>query len=74
MNNPSISAAVVSGKQETNVAGLATINVDFSMVKVEPPVSFRALGGALSTNRRQAAEEGLQHVTARNWELFSLRF
>ncbi|EXJ61764.1 hypothetical protein A1O7_02194 [Cladophialophora yegresii CBS 114405] len=65
MNTPSISAALVSGKQETNLAGLATINFDFSLVKVEPPLEYRGLGACLSKDRREVAENGLQHVTAR---------
>ncbi|OCT49775.1 hypothetical protein CLCR_07428 [Cladophialophora carrionii] len=65
MNISSISAALISGKQETNLAGPATIKFDFSLVKIESPLEYRGLGACLSKERRKVAENGLQHVTAR---------
>lgn len=59
-----IHAAYASAVQETNV-GLANINFDFSLLKLEAPAEYRGLGAALSTKRRSAAEHGTTHVTAR---------
>lgn len=58
------SASLVQGTQETTLA-LANANFDFSLIKIEAPVEYRALGAHLSTARRQTAEEGTIHVTAR---------
>ncbi|KAI9756773.1 MAG: hypothetical protein M1835_000706 [Candelina submexicana] len=43
----------------------AHINFDFSLVRLEAPPEFTGLGTSLSTLRRQSAEEGPLHVTAR---------
>ncbi|KAH6714304.1 hypothetical protein BKA61DRAFT_58103 [Leptodontidium sp. MPI-SDFR-AT-0119] len=59
-----LTAAFVSGTQETTVA-LASLNFDFSLVKVEAPMEFQGLGAALSSRRRESAEDGLTHTTAR---------
>ncbi len=64
MNNPSVSGALVAGRLETNLA-LATVNFDFSLIKVQPPPEFRELGASLSKKRQELAEDGIQHVTAR---------
>ena len=44
---------------------LANINFDFSLLKLEPPAEFTAIGSALSTARRTAAEDGVMHSTFR---------
>jgi hypothetical protein len=59
-----LSAAALSATQETTFA-LASINFDFSLQKVEPPQEFRELGACLSKKRREIAEDGFQHITAR---------
>jgi len=44
---------------------LANINFDFSIVKVEPPQEFHDLGKHLTQARRETAEDGTLHMTAR---------
>ncbi|KAF4460395.1 hypothetical protein FALBO_12825 [Fusarium albosuccineum] len=44
---------------------LAALNFDFSLYKVEEPKEYQALGSCLSDERRNLAEGGSQHVTAR---------
>jgi hypothetical protein len=56
--------ALVSGTQETSFA-LANLNFDFSLIKVESPLEYRGLGAALSSQRRESAEDGEPHITAR---------
>jgi hypothetical protein len=58
-------AALTHFTQETTIAKLADINFDFSLVKVEAPSEFKALGAALSKTRRSDAESGSTHVIAR---------
>ena len=48
-----------------NTLALANINFDFSLFRVDAPLEFRALGANLSANRRQEAETGTPHRTAR---------
>lgn len=75
-----LSASVLPGTQEL-VATLGNFNFDFSLVKVcfnkvvgnpiitlsqlEAPSEFQGLGAALTSNRREIAEAGKPHVTAR---------
>lgn len=54
---------------ETNVA-LATFNIDFSLIKLEAPQEFRGLGNELGPARKEAAENGPQHATARKLGAF----
>ncbi|KAH8777182.1 hypothetical protein BGZ57DRAFT_890833 [Hyaloscypha finlandica] len=49
---------------ELSVAA-ANFNLDFTLMKVEAPPEYQRLGAALSTNRRQRAEIGSAHTTAR---------
>lgn len=56
--------AFVAGTNENNLS-LANINLDFSLVKVTVPDEFLPLGRAMSLQRRQTAEEGPVHQTAR---------
>ncbi|KAI1819208.1 hypothetical protein F4861DRAFT_534627 [Xylaria intraflava] len=56
-------ASLLSGQQQTNL-GLATLNFDFSLVKLEVPKEFGPIGKQLTHFRRQAAESGTPHVTA----------
>lgn len=48
-----------------NTLALANINFDFSLFRVDAPLEFQALGANLSANRRQEAETGTPHRTAR---------
>ncbi|KAL8718927.1 MAG: hypothetical protein Q9181_008130, partial [Wetmoreana brouardii] len=59
-----LTASVVSGTQETTVA-LAALNFDFALFKTEAPQEYQALGSALSPHRREIAEDGDIHATAR---------
>ncbi|KAF7507750.1 hypothetical protein GJ744_010179 [Endocarpon pusillum] len=58
------SNSLLSATNENNVA-LATFNFDFTLLKVEAPTEFSGLASALSSYRRNDAEEGLPHKTAR---------
>ncbi|CAK7235787.1 hypothetical protein SCUCBS95973_009386 [Sporothrix curviconia] len=64
MSISKIGASLLSQSAETNLA-LATINLDFSVIKVEAPPEFKPLRNELSAARQNAAEEGIPHVTAR---------
>lgn len=64
MSIQKIAPSALAFNQEANF-GLATVNVDFSLVKVEAPAEFRVLGKELSQERRKSAEIGISHVTAR---------
>lgn len=44
---------------------LANINFDFSLYKEQAPKEFEGVGSALSQLRREEAENGLPHITAR---------
>ncbi|KAG5805187.1 hypothetical protein H9Q74_010361 [Fusarium xylarioides] len=61
---PQLDGSIFSAKNENNI-GLANLSVDFSLVKVEVPKQFEGLGKALSPHRRENAERGPQHRTAR---------
>lgn len=54
----------ITGSSENTVA-LANFNVDFSLLKIVPPQEFMDVGNCLSAFRRQNAEEGHIHQTAR---------
>jgi hypothetical protein len=51
--------------QNDNTLALAHLNLDFSLIKVVVPEEYKSLGINLSSPRRETAEEGLQHRTAR---------
>jgi hypothetical protein len=48
-----------------NSAALATLNFDFTLVKLEAPVEYSGLGATISRKRKTDAEEGSLHKTAR---------
>ncbi|KAM3072718.1 hypothetical protein ACMFMF_007051 [Clarireedia jacksonii] len=48
-----------------NTASLATLNFDFTLIKLEAPVEYTGLGQAISKTRKINAEEGNLHKTAR---------
>lgn len=56
--------ALLAGSQE-NTFALAALNFDFSLYKVEAPKEFQVVGTRLTEERRNLAENGSQHITAR---------
>lgn len=59
-----LQAALASATNEVTVAA-ANINFDFALVKCEAPPEYRPLRLQLSAKRKDEAENGSQHVTAR---------
>ncbi|KAF5695498.1 hypothetical protein FGLOB1_14014 [Fusarium globosum] len=64
MDIQKIGASLISQTAEANF-GLATLNVDFSVIKLQAPAEYKPLGNELTPSRRSAAEDGMPHVTAR---------
>jgi hypothetical protein len=58
------SGSLVSA-QNQNTLALANFNFDFSLVTLLVPEEYQELGTALSQRRRENAEEGPLHRTAR---------
>ena len=52
-------------------AAIVNLNFDFSLYKIQPPVEFEGVGSALSGLRREGAEFGRPHITARKLGAFS---
>ncbi|KAI0430032.1 hypothetical protein F5Y09DRAFT_308589 [Xylaria sp. FL1042] len=59
-----INNSLVSATNENTLA-LANLNFDFSMVKIQAPKEYAELGHALGVVRRESAENGTAHRTAR---------
>lgn len=59
-----ITTAIASVHNE-NTAALATLNFDFTLVKLEAPAEYNGLGATISRRRKVDAEEGAVHKTAR---------
>ncbi|OTA56012.1 hypothetical protein K449DRAFT_356801 [Hypoxylon sp. EC38] len=59
-----ITNSLISGANENTIA-LANLNFDFSIIKLEAPKEYTALGKALGGSRRENAEYGSTHRTAR---------
>ncbi|ETS80640.1 hypothetical protein PFICI_08169 [Pestalotiopsis fici W106-1] len=59
-----LQAALASATNEVTVAA-ANINFDFCLVKYDAPKEYQPIGALLSTQRKQDAESGSSHVTAR---------
>jgi len=59
-----LAVSAVNGALEIQPA-LANINFDFSLWKMAPPKEFEGVGAALTTFRRNEAENGCTHRTAR---------
>jgi hypothetical protein len=57
-------ASLTSVSNEVTLA-VAQFNMDFTLMKVEAPHEYQGLGSALSPSRREQAEAGLPHTTAR---------
>lgn len=67
-----IHASALAGIQETTVA-LASCNFDFSLVKVQPPKEYQAIGKNLSPIRVKEAESGSLHIIARKLHALFIR-
>ncbi|KAI0149263.1 hypothetical protein BJ166DRAFT_470165 [Pestalotiopsis sp. NC0098] len=59
-----LQAALASATNEVTVAA-ANINFDFTLVKYEAPAEYQPLARHLSLSRKQNAESGSLHITAR---------
>jgi hypothetical protein len=59
-----LQAALATATNEVTVAA-ANLNFDFTLVKYEAPKEFQPLGESLSLLRKNDAEHGTSHVTAR---------
>lgn len=59
-----IQAALTAATNEVTVAA-ANLNFDFTLIKCEAPKEFHPLGSALTQRRREDAEYGSTHITAR---------
>ncbi|KAL9076452.1 MAG: hypothetical protein Q9157_003661 [Trypethelium eluteriae] len=59
-----LQASLAAATNEVTVAA-ANINFDFTLVKCEVPKEYEELGNALSTKRKEQAEQGTTHITAR---------
>ncbi|WQF89925.1 hypothetical protein CDEST_14939 [Colletotrichum destructivum] len=59
-----LQAALASATNEVTVAA-ANINFDFTLVKYEAPKEYQPLGALLSSTRKENAEVGTCHCTAR---------
>lgn len=59
-----ISNSLIQGTNENTLA-LASINFDFSLVSLAAPTEYTAVGTALAHSRRENAEHGSLHRTAR---------
>ncbi|KAK8018530.1 hypothetical protein PG991_007720 [Apiospora marii] len=59
-----LNTSLIQGVNENTLA-LANLNFDFSLVKVQAPAEFQQIGPALAEQRRQNAEAGTSHQTAR---------
>lgn len=59
-----LQAALAAATNEVTVAA-ANISFDFTLVKYEAPKEFQPLKGFLTTTRKDEAESGKTHVTAR---------
>jgi hypothetical protein len=59
-----LQAAFAAFNNELTVAA-ANINFDFTLVKIAAPKEYQPLGDFLPSNRKENAEVGSMHVTAR---------
>jgi hypothetical protein len=66
MDIQKIGASLISQTAEANF-GLATLNVDFSVIKLQAPAEYKPLGNESTPSRRSATENGIPHVTVRKF-------
>ena len=60
----SVATSLLSAINENTLA-LSSLKFDFSLIKVEAPAEFKEIGSCLSNQRRDDAENGPAHKTAR---------
>ena len=65
MNSLGQISASAFGFSNTNSLALASAKFDFTLFKVEAPAEYAPFGLSLSSNRREEAEVGPLHRTAR---------
>jgi hypothetical protein len=65
MNSFGQISASAFGFSNTNSLALASAKFDFTLIKVEAPAEYVPFGSSLSSNRREEAEVGPLHRTAR---------
>ncbi|KAF4632369.1 hypothetical protein G7Y89_g5758 [Cudoniella acicularis] len=58
-------AAALATVHNENAVSLANLNFDFTLIKMEVPPEFRAVGSTMSEDRKANAEDGTVHKTAR---------
>lgn len=63
MSISKVTAALASVSNEITLAA-ASLNFDFSLVKITAPKEFSSIGPALSQKRRDEAEHGTPHIIA----------
>lgn len=63
MSIPQIKGALVTNQAENHIS-LVPFHINFTLVKVEPPSEYRAIGQSLSARRKNDADEGQSHLTA----------
>jgi len=54
---------MIAGQE--NTLALANLEFDFTLIKIKAPVEYRGLGECLSKKLKDAAEDGISHITAR---------
>ncbi|KAJ3526808.1 hypothetical protein NM208_g11010 [Fusarium decemcellulare] len=59
-----LQAALNAATNEVTVA-VANLNFDFSLVKIEAPKEYQDIGSILATARKEDAQNGQAHITAR---------
>ncbi|KAE9374640.1 hypothetical protein N431DRAFT_277613, partial [Stipitochalara longipes BDJ] len=58
-------AAALGTIHNENAVSLASLNVDFTLIKMEAPPEFKGVGTTISEKRKTNAEDGAVHRTAR---------
>ena len=63
MDLSGVDASLIKTQAESHLS-LASINVDFSLFRVQPPVEYHEVGRLLSSQRKEEADVGKSHATA----------
>lgn len=63
MNLSGVSASLIKAQAENHLS-LASVNIDFSLLRVQPPSEYLAVGNHLSPQRKEEGDNGQPHVTA----------
>ena len=59
-----LSFSMLSAEQKTSLS-LASVNFDFTLIKYRAPMEYEGVAKALTSRRREEAEDGQSHITAR---------